>query len=199
MRAAKYTFDFIYCIYVTFFDKSGTLGENNGGTIADDKTSMLDMSMMSYDGSIGCQSAFFPTIKQDDFRDNFVDTVVKIMLLPVKIPYKCLRGVCTLPLRIASEFVDGLIILTLKKLKMSKGEAKTYAREVAKVQLTRMRTLMIFLAVFLVVFSMALAFSGTIYTGLYFYLIPQSSQEQLLYFNYAPVEQSQKQQLDKEQ
>ena len=82
---------------------------------------------------------------------------------------------------------------------MSKGEAKTYAREVAKVQMTRMRTIMIFLAVFLVVFSMALAFSGTIYTGLYFYLIPQSSQEQLLYFNYAPVEQSQKQQLDNEQ
>ena len=190
MRAAKCTFDFIYCIYVTFFDNSGTLAENNGGTIADDKTSMLDMSMMSYDGSIGCQSAFFPSITQDDLRDNFVDTVVKIMLLPIKIPYKCLRAMCMLPLRIASEFVEGLIILTLKKFKMSKVEAKAYAREVAKVQFARMRTIIIFLAVFLVVFSGALAFSGTIYTGLYFYLIPQSSQDQLLYFNYAPLEQS---------
>lgn len=175
MRAARYTFDFIYYIYVTFFDKSRTVAENNGGTIPDDKTSMLDMSMMSYDESIGCQSAFFPTIKQDDFRDNFVDTVVKIMLLPIKIPYKCLRYTCLLPIRITTEFVDGLLILTLKKLKMSKGEAKTYAREVAKVQMTRLRTIIIFLSVLLVVFSMALGFSGTVYTGLYFYLIPQSS------------------------
>lgn len=63
----------------------------------------------------------------------------------------------------------------------------------------RMCTIIIFLVVFLVLFSIALAFSGTIYTCLYFYLIPQINQSQLLYFNYAPVEQSQKQRLDKEQ
>ena len=51
MKVAKYTFDFIYCIYVTFFDKTRVSADKNSGSFTDDKTSMLDMSMMSYDVS----------------------------------------------------------------------------------------------------------------------------------------------------
>ena len=115
------------------------------------------------------------------------------MLAPIMIPYKVLKYFTLLPIRLTIDFVDSFIELTLNRLKMTKKDAKIYAKEWGKKQLYWMRTLLIILVILIAVFSVSLGFSATVYSGLYLYLIPQHCQQHFLNFNYVPVEQDQKQ------
>ena len=118
--------------------------------------------------------------------------MVTLALAPIKIPYRILKYIIMTPIRLTIDFVDQLTEMTLKKLKMTKGDAKVLATKLAKAQLRRMRAGVIILTIVFAVWSVSLGFSATVYTGLYLFLIPQHSQEHFLYFNYVPVEQEQR-------
>jgi hypothetical protein len=61
-----------------------------------------------------------------------------------------------------------------------------------------MRNFCLLLVSTVVVFSVSLGVSSTVYAGAYIYLIPCQTQELQIYFNYVPVEQEQQNQLSSE-
>lgn len=61
-----------------------------------------------------------------------------------------------------------------------------------------MKYFVVFLIIFGLVFSLALSISTSTYTFFYLYLIPNQSQELLVYFNYVPIEKDQISQFQQE-
>mmetsp|Transcript_29374 Transcript_29374/g.44357 ORF Transcript_29374/g.44357 Transcript_29374/m.44357 type:complete len:80 (+) Transcript_29374:992-1231(+) len=77
-----------------------------------------------------------------------------------------------MPFKILIEFIDQIMSLTLKRLNISKSEAKKYMKSLAKNQLFRLRTLCIIFVLILAIFSVSLGFSTALYTGIYLFMIP---------------------------
>jgi len=121
-----------------------------------------------------------PTI--EEFQSSTLKSSFKVLLFPIWLPYKLLGTVLLLPFSIMIEFFDSIIALTLRKLKMSKGDAKEYMKSIAKNQFFRLRTLCLIFVIILSIFSIALGFSATVYTGLYVMMIPIGTQNEMVFF-----------------
>lgn len=109
------------------------------------------------------------------------------MLLPIKIPYKIAKFTLLLPFNLLCEVVDAVIEAILVKLRLTKGEAKSYAKKFAWKQLARVRAVFIVCLITLFVFSGSLAFSTSLYTAFYFYMMPNLWQEMPVVFNQVDV------------
>ena len=127
-------------------------------------------------------STFMSMPRHDDLQQNGSRLLLKIMLLPIKIPYKLTKFACMIPFNFLSEVVDALIEAVLVKLRLTKGEAKTYAKKFAWKQLARVRALLIVSIIAMVVFGGSLALSTSMYTAFYFYMMPNLSQHMPVHF-----------------
>lgn len=70
---------------------------------------------------------------------------------------------------------DKFVMTGLKKLNVSKYDAKTYATQLAKKQVINIKYFVVLLILLGLVFSFALSVSTSIYTFVYLYLIPNQS------------------------
>ena len=113
------------------------------------------------------------------------------MLIPVVVPFRVCKYFFMMPFRFIGQLADKFVMIGLKKLNVSKYDAKTYATQVARKQVINIKYFVILMIVLGLVFSFALSVSTSVYTFMYLYLIPSQSQELLIYFNYVPVEKDQ--------
>jgi hypothetical protein len=90
-------------------------------------------------------------------------------MMPVTFPIRLITYFLTLPLK----WADDVVNFGLKKLKMTKGDAKVYAKKVARRQVVYMRNFCLIIMLFVSIFSLSLGASATVYTGVYLYLIPE--------------------------
>jgi hypothetical protein len=70
------------------------------------------------------------------------------------------------------EFYNYTINGILNHLKMTKNEAKSYLNDFVKINFYRLLKWTIYLMILLIIFSMSVGFSLTLYTGIYIYMIP---------------------------
>ena len=113
-------------------------------------------------------------IRGEDFEENVSLALAKVAILPIKIPLKTVKYSLMLPFLILTDIADTFIVGTLKKMDMTKSQAKEKAKEVAKLQALRLRSLCIFLLILITVFSLSFGFSTAAYTGLYWMMIPSN-------------------------
>jgi len=84
-------------------------------------------------------------------------------------------------------------VAILSKFGMTKGEAKIAAKKIARKQIGWLRTIIIYLVIFITIFSISFWFSAFSYTGAYLYYIPRHTQEIPMYFKFKNLDDSQKQ------
>ena len=130
--------------------------------------------------SSSCQSqrSLLPTT--DEVQSSFM----KFLMLPVTVPYSIFAYFISLPIK----FADSIVSMGLRKLKMTKGDARVYAKKMAKKQVMLMRNFCLIMVLFVSLFSVSLGVSTTAYAGVYLYLIPELTHEVQVYFNYVPVD-----------
>jgi hypothetical protein len=118
------------------------------------------------------QSAIFSTVNIEDFQSNMVSSIIKLVMMPFVVPFRVCKYFFLLPFKWIQSTVDKFIMIGLNKLNISKVEAKTYVTKTAKNQVINLRNFLVFFVIFLIIFSMALCTSASLYTGLYYWVIP---------------------------
>jgi hypothetical protein len=108
-------------------------------------------------------------------------------MVPVTLPFRIVFYLIMLPFK----WADDVVNFGLRKLKMTRGDAKVYAKKVARKQVVYMRNICLMMMLLVSIFSLSLGASATVYTGVYLYLIPELTQETQIYFNYVPVGEEQ--------
>ena len=85
------------------------------------------------------------------------------------------------------------MVKTLSTLGLTKGGAKNIAKSLAKKNMLKLKSLCIFVLVLIVVFSISVGFSTSIYAGLYWTMIPSDIvREHEVFFTYKPIDAIQK-------
>jgi hypothetical protein len=117
-------------------------------------------------------SAIMPTICIEDFQNNLTNSIIKVMMMPVVVPFRVTKYFVMLPYKWIISMIDKFLILFLKKLNLSKGEARVCVTKIASNQVVNLRNIFLCLLLLLVILSFSLTISTSIYTAFYLYLIP---------------------------
>jgi hypothetical protein len=109
--------------------------------------------------------------------------------MPFKILWKVILFVAWLPIQVFIEFSDAFIVKALSQLNLTKVELKNIFKRVAIKQMLKLKSLCMFLVILLVVFSISIGFSASVYLGMYWVMIPTNiSQQQEIFFTYKPID-----------
>ena len=121
------------------------------------------------------QSAILPNVNIEEFQNNIANSIIKVMLIPIVVPFRVCKYFFIMPFKFIGQMADKFVMTGLKKLNVSKYDAKTYATQLAKKQVINIKYFVVLLILLGLVFSFALSVSTSIYTFVYLYLIPNQS------------------------
>jgi hypothetical protein len=96
--------------------------------------------------------------------------------------YRVVKYFIIVPIKAMLEFVDTFLELFLLKMGMTRSEAKSMIKKVARKQMLRVRSLVIILIILVSIVSVSFGFSTALYTGIYFYMIPYQIQNKPVKF-----------------
>ena len=124
-------------------------------------------------GSIAPSSGIFSQLRNiDEVEQSLIQKLVSITIWFMKLPYKITKRMCCLPFKLFSELLDVFIVMALNKVNHSKESASTSIGKVATTSVSRLKQLCIFSTLILIIFSISMGFSASLYVGIYYYTIP---------------------------
>jgi hypothetical protein len=98
--------------------------------------------------------------------------MVSLTYMCIKMPFKITKRVVFLPFKLFSEFADVFIIGALNKVNHDKESASKSVGRLARKSGSRLKYLCIFMTVLIILFSVSIGFSASLFVGIYYYSIP---------------------------
>lgn len=69
------------------------------------------------------QSAILPNVNIEEFQNNITNSIIKVMLIPVVVPFRVCKYFFMMPFRFIGKMADKFVMIGLKKLNVSKYDA----------------------------------------------------------------------------